>query len=559
MNFKKMIAVMSTIAVASSLFMGCGGGSSNSASSGDTGKIDSEQYLNDFLGAEPGTLDPSKCADSYGNGILQDILEPLTRLEDDKDGKSILKEAGAEKWESNKEGTVWTFKIRENKWSDGQPVKAQDYEYGIKRSLSPNTGSPSAYLLEPIKNAVPVSEGKMKVDELGVKAVDDKTLEITLSEPTPYFLSLTYQSSMLPQRKDIVEKHGEKYGSEKDTLVFNGPFVLSEWTHNSKVVLTKNDFYWDKDSVKLQTINYPVMNDLNAIHNSLENNSIDSAGVITPEWRDRFAKNDKLENIKIINQRVNYAFYNHKDTIFKNTNIRQAFSLGMDREEIANTIFNGINEPAYGWVTRSITGDGENEYRSIVPEPLKEIKEKNSDAKALLLKGMEELNLGSDPSTLKVKFSLGGTDQWMRTFGEYLQQMYKKTLGVNLEIEFLEWPIFQSKVQKGDFQIGYMSWGAEFNDPIAMLRLVTSDSTAILTGWKNDKYDDLIKQASKEMDAKKRLELYKEAEQIIFDDAVVCPVVYTASNIFRYKYVKGTSNNPFSTAGSKHVYTQGRK
>jgi len=264
MNFKKMVAVMSTIAVASSLFMGCGGGSNNSASSGDTGKIDSEQYLNDFLGAEPGTLDPSKCADSYGNGILQDILEPLTRLEDDKDGKSVLKEAGAEKWESNKEGTVWTFKIRENKWSDGQPVKAQDYEYGIKRSLDPNTGSPSAYLLEPIKNAVPVGEGKMKVDELGVKAVDDKTLEITLSEPTPYFLSLTYQSSMLPQRKDIVEKHGEKYGSEKDTLVFNGPFVLNEWTHNSKVVLTKNDSYWDKDSVKLQTINYPVMNDLNS-------------------------------------------------------------------------------------------------------------------------------------------------------------------------------------------------------------------------------------------------------------------------------------------------------
>ncbi len=558
MKFKKLMAVVTTFAVASALFVGCGGNDSAS-SGGDTTKIDSEQLYNGYLGAEPGTLDSSKCSDTYGNSILYDIMEPLTRLEDDKDGNGVLVAAGAEKWESNENGTVWTFHLRDNKWSDGQAVKAQDYEYGIKRSLDPKTGSPYAYLLTPIKNAEAVNEGKMGLQDLGVKAVDDKTLEITLSEPTPYFLSLTYQTPMFPLRQDIVEKNGEKYGSEKETLIYNGPFTVTDWTHNSKLVLAKNDSYWDKDNVKLQTINYPIMQDINAIYNSLENNSIDSAGVTKPEWRDRFAKNDKLENVRVVNQRVNFAFYNHKDTIFKNNNIRQAFSLGMDREEIANTIFNGIHEPAYGWVPKSVTGDGEKEYRSVVTEPLKEIKDKNSDAKALLIKGMEELGLGSDPATLKVKFTLGGTDQWFRTFGEYLQQMYKKTLGVNLEIEFLEWPLFQSKVQKGEFQIGYMSWGAEFNDPISMLKLVTSDSTAILSGWKNEKYDELIKKASVEMDAQKRLELYKEAEKVLFDDAVLCPVVYTASNIFRYKYLKGVSDNPFSTAGSKQVYTQGRK
>lgn len=558
MKFKKLMAVVTTFAVASALFVGCGG-SDSASSSGETTKIDSEQLYNGYLGAEPGTLDSSKCSDTYGNSILYDIMEPLTRLEDDKDGNGVLVAAGAEKWESNENGTVWTFHLRDNKWSDGQAVKAQDYEYGIKRSLDPKTGSPYAYLLTPIKNAEAVNEGKMVLQDLGVKAVDDKTLEITLSEPTPYFLSLTYQTPMFPLRQDIVEKNGEKYGSEKETLIYNGPFTVTDWTHNSKIVLAKNDSYWDKDNVKLQTINYPIMQDINAIYNSLENNSIDSAGVTKPEWRDRFAKNDKLENVRVVNQRVNFAFYNHKDTIFKNNNIRQAFSLGMDREEIANTIFNGIHEPAYGWVPKSVTGDGEKEYRSVVTEPLKDIKDKNSDAKALLIKGMEELGLGSDPATLKVKFTLGGTDQWFRTFGEYLQQMYKKTLGVNLEIEFLEWPLFQSKVQKGEFQIGYMSWGAEFNDPISMLKLVTSDSTAILSGWKNEKYDELIKKASVEMDAQKRLELYKEAEKVLFDDAVLCPVVYTASNIFRYKYLKGVSDNPFSTAGSKQVYTQGRK
>ena len=183
------------------------------------------QYLNINLGSEPSTLDASKGSDTYSNTVLNNVFEPLTRLEEDDDKNNTLEPAGAESWESNDEGTVWTFKIRDAQWSDGEKVTAGDYEYGIKRSLDKDTASPYAFLLMPIKNADKVNSGEMELDELGVKATDDQTLEITLETTTPYFLDLTYQRVMLPQRKDIVEANGDRYGTEPETLAFKFPLL----------------------------------------------------------------------------------------------------------------------------------------------------------------------------------------------------------------------------------------------------------------------------------------------------------------------------------------------
>ncbi len=561
MKVKKYLSLVVVLALFLTSLVGCGKSTSNvDGKEGETAQqeIDSEQYLNLVMVAEPSTLDPSKGSDSYSNGVLNNVLEPLTRLEEDKDLKNVLAPAGAESWEHNDDGTVWTFKIREAKWSDGEPVKAQDYEYGIKRSLAQDTAAPYAYLLAPIKNAEKVNSGELSVDELGVKSLDDRTLEITLESPTPYFLQLTYQRVMLPQRKDIVEKNGDRYGAELDTMVYNGPFIVSTWEHNSEIVLAKNDNYWDKDTVKLNSINVKILNDENAIYNSLSNGSIDVTGVGKPEWIDRFDQNKDLEHDEVVNPQTFFEFFNTKDKLFSNANVRKAFALAIDREELSNVIFHGINIPAYGWVAPSVFVEDE-EYRSVVEEPLKKLAEENEDPKALLIKGLEELGRDNDPSKLTVKMTLGSTDQWFRTYGEYIQQMYSKNLGVNFEVEFVEWPVFSSMVEKGDFQIGYMSWGAEFNDPISLLSLLKSDSGAIQTSWENEKYDELINLAAKEMDSKKRLEYYAEAEKILlYDEAVLAPIVYPRSNVFRYKYVHDLGVTPFGTAGYKYGFTQGR-
>lgn len=519
--------------------------------------LDDEQYLNLILGSEPSTLDPSKGSDSYSNTVLNNVLEPLTRLEEDDQLNNFLAPAGAESWEHNEDGTVWTFKIREALWSDGVAVRAQDYEYGIKRSLAQETASPYAFILMSIKNAEKVNSGQMGVEELGVKSLDDHTLEITLESPTPYFEQLTYQRVMLPQRQDIVEAQGDKFGTEADTLVYNGPFVLSNWVHNSELMLTKNENYWDKDVVKLQYVNLKIIQDENAVFNSLATGSVDQVAANKTEWKEKFMKDENLNHFEVVNPNTFFIFFNTQDEVFKNANIRKAFSAAVNREELANVIFYGVNAPAYGWVPPSMN-IGEEEYRQVAPSPVEQLI-KDNDPVELLKKGLGELGMDTDPSKLTVKVSLGSTDQWFRTYGEYLQQMFIKSLGVNLEIDQMEWPVFNSNVEKGDFQMGYMAWGADFNDPINMLSLLKSDAAAIGTGWKNERYDELMNLAAAEMDSAKRLEYFKEAERILlYDEAAVAPVVYPRSNIFRYKYVHNLGITPFGTQGYKYAYTQGR-
>ncbi len=566
MRNKKFLALSLALILILLIVAGCGKkddvkvDTPSNNTGGDTGEaaIDSEQYLNLILDAEPSTLDASKGSDNYSNIVLNNVLEPLTRLEEDENQNNFLAPAGAESWDHNEDGSVWIFKIRKALWSDGAAVRAQDYEYGIKRSLAQETASPYAFVLMPIKNAAKVNSGELSVDELGVKSLDDTTLEITLESPTPYFEQLTYQRVMMPQRQDIVEAQGDKYGTELDTVVYNGPFTLTTWVHNSELVLTKNENYWDKDDVKMQTVNLKIIQDENAVYNSLANGSIDASGANRPEWKEKFMKDENLNHYEIVYPTTYFMFFNTQDKVFKNANIRKAFSVAINREELSNVIFDGVHASAYGWVPPSIN-IGDDEYRQVAESPVKKLVEENSDPKALLIKGLEELGMDPDPSKLTVRISLGGTDQWFRTYGEYLQQMYIKNLGINFEVEQMEWPVFDNNVQKGDFQIGYMSWGADFNDPSNMLSVFHSAAPAIETGWVNERFDELIDLASAEMDPAKRLEYFKEAEHILlYDAAVVAPVVYPRSNIFRYKYINNIGVTPFGTQGYKYSFTQGR-
>lgn len=518
--------------------------------------LDAEQYFNGYIASEPNTLDSVIGNDEYSWNILLNIIEPLTRLSE-KDNTNIREGAGAKSWESNEDGTVWTFYLRDNKWSDGIPVTANDYVYAITRLMDPKTGSPNSWYLLCLKNSDPVLKGEMDVSELGVKAIDEKTLQFTLENPTPYFLSLTDTRVMMPERQDIVEKYGESYGSEADKMVYNGPFKVESWLHNSEIILVKNDQYWDSDSVNLEKIDYKVINDQNTIFNSFTNGSIDSCACGIPEWMSKFKAMPNVDYLHYVSPATRFNFYNTKDALFQNKNIRNAFTLALDRQEITDVIYFGAMSPSYSWVPGGVSTGKLGIYRDQVEEPLKKMLE-NSDPKALLLKGMEELGLGDDPSKLKVTFSFGVVSEWMKNYGEYYQQTFKNTLGVNIILDFNEWGTFSSKVDNGDYQMGYMEWSIDYNDPYSMLAVMVSDSGNINTGWVNEEYDDLVKKASTEMDEAKRVEFYKQAEQILFEDGPLCPVVNLASNIFRYKYLKNSATMPFTTTGLKYAYISGR-
>lgn len=556
---KKVLALLLAGVMALSL-AACGAGDDNAAQGSgkeiDGNVLDAKQTYNVIMNSDPSTMDVVKGNDTNSMNLLRNTAEPLTRLEE-HDGKQTREAAGAESWESNEDGTVWTFHLRDNKWSDGQPVTAADYAYAMKKTLDPESGSPNSFFLACVKNAGPVSKGKASVDELGIKAVDDKTLEITLENPTPYFLALTDTRAMLPLRQDLSEKYGEKYGAELDTIVSCGPFKITQWTHNSELILEQNENYWDKENVNLTKITVKILQDENSIFNSFDTGAVDVTGVGTKEWMDRFDKKQGVTRRDSEKASVRFDFFNTKDDLFKNLNIRKAVVLAVDREDMVETIYQGAHYAAYGWVPPTVTTGELGEYRDQVEEPLKTMKENPKD---LFIKGMEELGLGNDPSTVTFTYTMSGTTQWARNYCEYVQQVLEKNLGCHVELAFSEWGTFQQDINNGDYQMGNMVWGIDFSDPMAMLMMFKSGDMSVPTFWANEKYDALVDQAAVEMDEAKRVELYKEAEYVLFDEGCnVCPLVYEGIHQFFYDYVKNLSTMDSTTSGWKYIYISGRK
>lgn len=530
----------------------------NSDSNGNT--ADEEQYYNTYLSSDPTSLDVSLRSDAYSSTIITNVMEGLVRLED-RDGEYFMAPGDAQTWESNEDGTVWTFHLGDNKWSDGEPVTAQQYVYSLQRSANPETGCPNGWFLSPVLNYDAISKGEMDPSELGVKAIDEKTLEITLSYTTPAFLEMCNNTIYYPQREDKVNEWGEKYGTEAQYTVYNGPFVLDSWTHNSSLVLKKNPNYWNVDSVKLDTVNIAIMADTTTIINAYKSGDLDVVGVSTQEWLDEFKNDSNSKYEYYTTQGLVFNFYNTQDELFKNENIRKAFSLSIDHEDINEMCFGGLRVPTYGWVVPTISV-GDTNFRQSAGDVLKEQKaelDANGETpKDLLIKGMQELGLGDDPSTLDVTLSLAGTDDWFRTFGEYLQQVYLTELGVNLKINFAEWGIFYENVQNGNYQMGYMSWGAYYNDPYDVLSIFKSEWDQVETGWGNKEFDELVDKGALEMDEKTRIQYYIDAEKILLDEAVVCPLATSTSHSFYKNYVFGYSNLGFSANGYKDMYTSGR-
>ncbi|MGH4124880.1 MAG: peptide ABC transporter substrate-binding protein [Clostridium sp.] len=563
MKTKRLMATLLTLSLTASIaLVGCGKKSevAKPATDATAVKMDSLQYFNGTLKMEPKSLDPSLATDLYSSEVLVNCMEGLTRIEQGEDGKDVIKAAGAEKWETNADKTVWTFHLRDYKWSDGKAVTAKDFEYAIKRSLNPTVGSTYAFILFPLKNAQAYNSKKAKAEEVGVKAIDEKTLQFTLDKACPYFLDLTYFKVMYPQREDIVKAQGDKFGTESNTMVFCGPFVLKNWAHQSKMEFEKNPTYWDKKSVKLEKLTLNIIKEEAARMNSLYNGAIDSAAVTKQEWIEKFNATGKFNVLKANEPSASYVHFNQKDKYFKNVKIRQAFSLAMDREERIKILYKGLGQPAYAWCPPTLQIGGKDFRTKVGIEPLKAFKEANPDAKKLLIEGLKEIGADPDPAKMTITALQAGTDAVSREFAEYDQQMYKKNLGVNLKAEYVEWPVFQKRTDEFNYQMAGVAWSGDYNDPNTFFDMFVTGANIVATGWSNPKYDDLIKQAANTIDPEKRTEFFKQAEQILLvDDAVIAPALYRMRNTFKYKYLNRVMSPLFGANDYKYTFTNGRK
>ncbi|MGM9987458.1 MAG: peptide ABC transporter substrate-binding protein, partial [Bacillaceae bacterium] len=345
----KMFAVLSTSAL---LLTAC---NSDKEPANNKGKEEPKEAVKQVLtwpgAAELPSLDSSKSTDAESFVVLGNTIEGLYTL----DSKEEATPAMAEKFETSADGKVITFHLRKDaKWSNGDPVTAKDFEYAWKRLLDPATKSEYAYIAYDVKNAQEVNEGKKKVDELGVKAVDDHTFEVTLNTAVPYFVKLTTFPSFFPLNEKFVKEKGEKYALEAENLLSNGPFMMTEWKHEQSYQLKKNPTYWDAKNVKLEEINFKIVKDASTSTNLYEAGQLDRAG-LSAEFIDKY----KDHKDKKINPDASIFFLrlNQKNPALANVNIRKAIDLAYDKEGISTVILNNGSTVANYLVPKGFVKD----------------------------------------------------------------------------------------------------------------------------------------------------------------------------------------------------------
>lgn len=511
------------------------------------GGPDPDSYINCRINGEPTTMDIAKFSQVYDRTVMYNILEPLTRIQD-----GVVVGAGAESWTVSDDGTVYTFKLRDNSWADGQKVTAGDYLYAIQRQADPVNAWPLASDLYAIVGFEDIFNGAADMSALGVEAPDESTLVVTLRSPNSAFLT---NVDIFPCRQDVAEQYGDTYGTEVDKMIGCGPFKMTEWVHGGTMTLEKSDTYWDADSVQLSKFTFHVIADTNAIMSSFESGALDYVNVSNSEYIQRFSGDASLVSEPVSASRTFMVVFNCQDPVFSNAKIRLAFSLALDRATLAEVITGGTAVPATGLVPPECNV-GSLSFREAAGDLIGSLAQANSDLTALLAEGMEEAGLGSDPAGLTVKFAWGATTADARTYAELIQQMWQDTLGVKVELEFNDGSTHMSNVNSGNYQAATTSWGANPEPWFQLSRWANAKGGQ--SNWISEEYVQLVRGGVAELDEAKRLELYRQAEELLVSEAAMAPLYWTGSIRFSYGYVQNFSENVFDTVGMKRIYTSGR-
>ncbi len=503
--------------------------------------LHAESVLHRGNGAEPQTIDPQLRTGTPSSHILGDLFEGL--VAEGIDGSVV---AGiADKWEVSKDLTTYTFHLRDDaKWTDGTPITAEDVVYGWQRGVNPAVGSEYAFLLYPVKNAQAIAEGKEKdISKLGIKAIDDKTVEITLNAPTPYFLGLLTNPIAFPVPKAVVEKYGSTW-TKPEHIVSNGAFKMSKWTPQASMELVKSDSYWDKDSVKLdKVIFYPTENQ-NAELSRFRAGELDWTYNVPIEQL-KFVKKELADSLHINNYLgVYYYGFNLTKPPFKdNLKLRKALSLAINRDALVNKVTAAGEKPAYNFVVPGVLGAD-----PYVPaEASMTQKERVKLAKKLY----QEAGYSKD-KPLEVEL-LYNTNESHKKIAITIAAMWQQVLGVKVKLINQEWKVYlQNRTQKNT-QVFRAGWIGDYNDANTFLELFLSSSGINNVGFESEAFDKLMQQASVEQDMDKRAALFKQAEQLLVDSYAVMPIYFYVSKHLVNPKLKGYKINVMDHSRSKYM------
>ncbi|MGD8191186.1 peptide ABC transporter substrate-binding protein [Brevibacillus ginsengisoli] len=482
-----------------------------------------EKVLKLNLRSDVPSTDPALAEDNTSIAIVRATFDGLTRT--GVDGKPH--NSMASKIDVSEDLQTYTFTLRDAKWSNGDPVTAYDFEYAWKHVIDPQSNANYAYMMYSIKNAQKANRGQVKLDEVGIKALDDKTLKVTLEKPTPYFLELTAFSTYFPVDKKIAEK-GPQWASEAKTHIGNGPFKIEQWEHRKKLVLVKNKAYWDAANVNVDRIHFNLVEDEKTELAMFEKGELDWAGrPLTDLPIDAIPglkKSGKLKTQAIAG--TYWLKLNTEKAPFTNPKIRRAFSYAINRQAIIDQVTQANQLPATGIVPPTMQLKSEGYFKD----------NDAATAKKLLQEGLKEMGLKQLPP---ITYSFNTSEGHLR-IAETIQKQWKDTLGVEVKLENKEWKVYIEDLHNGQFQIGRMGWLGDFNDPINYLELFKDKQGGNNdTLWENAKYKELLNQSDKETDPAKRTEILEQAEQIIMDESPVIPIYFYTDSWVQNDKVKG--------------------
>ncbi|MDI6601513.1 MAG: peptide ABC transporter substrate-binding protein [Thermoanaerobacteraceae bacterium] len=520
----KRIALLLVLILSLSAVAGCG--TTPAKNNEETQKTAQEtpaegQTITYNLGAQPGSIDPAKCNEVVGFNVIYNVFEGLVRLD-----KNSNPEPGmAEKWDVSEDGLTWTFHLRDAKWADGKPVTAGDFEYAWKRILDPATGAPFAYDLYYVKNGRAFNEGKASADDVGVKAQDDKTLVVTLENPTPYFLTILSLPQTVPMRKDMVEQDPEGWSTKPELYMGNGPFKMTGWTMNDSYTFEKNENYWDAAAVKPSKLVFTLIVDANTALSSFESGELDIIDLVPTQEIKRLQDEGKLKIYPNIG--TYYVLFNTQKPPFDDPRVRKAFSLAIDRKAIVENIAKGGQIPAGSFVPFGYPdADPTKDFREVGGNYYDPEKANLEEAKKLLA----EAGYPDGKGFPKVTY-IYNTSEAHKQIGEALQDMWKQGLGVDVELRNMEWSVYLDERQQGNYDLARAGWMSEYRDPIAMLELFTTGSVNNDAKWSNKEFDELIKVAKSTSDQKARMEALHKADDIMMDEMPVAPIYFYTKTV----------------------------
>lgn len=567
MKLKKVLALVLSAALVVSAFAGCGGKSSSSttstesiaasessaestestasgdstpAASGDATAIftpktvDAAKTISLNAGMEPTGLNTLTSTYTIEFSLFKHMYENLVTLDDDDNTVP----GAAESWDYDEDTLTYTFHLRKDGvWTNGDPVTAKDFEFAWSQALNPDVASDYAYFLYFIKNAEKYFNGEVAWDEVGVKVVDDYTLEVTMEQPTPYALFLFSFGTLAPINQRFYEAVGaDLYSTEAQYFCTNGPFALTEWSHNDKIVIQKNDAWHGAADVEVEEIDWKIITDANAALSSFLAGDLDMVGLGTGE----LIKQAEAAGATIQSYTDGTSFYiyfNNNDQYLSNVNLRRALFNAIDEQKEIDTVWQNDNEPMTSFTAPGVSATDGTSFAGKVGELYAPSRDQEK-AKEYLATALSELGCTVDELSAHLSIDCGDSATSIAEASFY-QEQWRQVLGIEVTVNSMITKQGSQNRKTGNYVMSITGWGPDYNDPNTFLDLWVTDGGNNQTGFSNERYDELIDLAAKETDLEKRESYFIECEQIIADQLPIGPAFWRAPSYACSDKIKG--------------------